>query len=110
MPEAVPSRVPALGSTRPVRRPHKGHRLMTPAKPRPIPRPQAPSPAILAAHTNHPVRIPLADDISAEAIASASAFGAVEGDQVVVIEGDVRTPVGPATAEVPIAPYAKAFI
>lgn len=83
---------------------------MSPAKPRPIPRPQAPSPAILAAHTNHPVRIPLADDISAEAIASASAFGAVEGDQVIVIDGDTRTPVGPATGDEPIAQYAKAFI
>jgi len=83
---------------------------MTPAKPRPIPRPQAPSPAILAAHTTHPVRIPLANDISAEQITSASAFGAVEGDQVVVIEGDTRTPVGPAAGDAPIAPYAKAFI
>jgi len=83
---------------------------MTPAKPRPIPRPQAPSPAILAAHATHPVRIPLADDISAEQITSASAFGAVDGDQVVVIEGETRTPVGPATGDEPVAPYAKAFI
>ena len=83
---------------------------MTPAKPRPIPRPQAPSPAILAAHMNHPVRIPLADDISAEQIASASAFGAVEGDHVVVIDGETRTVVGPAAGDTPIAGYAKAFI
>lgn len=83
---------------------------MSPAKPRPIPRPQAPSPAILAAHTNHPVRIPMADDISAEAITSASAFGAVEGDQVIVVDGETRTPVGPATGEAPITPYAKSFI
>ena len=83
---------------------------MTPAKPRPMPRPQAPSPAIFAAHSTHPVRIPLADDISAEAIASASAFGAVDGDQVVLIEGESRTPVGPAEGEKPIAAYAKSFI
>src|SRR5680860_1608080 len=83
---------------------------MSPAKPRPIPRPQAPSPAILAAHTTHPVRIPLADDISAEAIASASAFGAVEGDQVIVIEGDTRTPVGPATGDEPITQYASCLL
>lgn len=83
---------------------------MTPAKPRPMPRPQAPSPAILAAHSTHPVRIPLADGISAEAIASASAFGKVVGEEVVLVEGDVRTPVGPATGDTPIAPYAKAFI
>ena len=80
---------------------------MTPAKPRPMPRPQAPSPAILAAHTNHTVRIPVADNISAEAIASASAFGAVDGDQVVLIEGESRTPVGPAEGEKQIAAYAK---
>ncbi len=83
---------------------------MSPAKPRPMPRPQAPSPAILAAHTAHTVRIPLADDISAEAIASASKFGKVEGDQVILVEGETRTPVGPATGDSPIAPYAKAFI
>lgn len=83
---------------------------MTPAKPRPIPRPKAPSPATMAALSSHPVRIPVADSISDEQIASASAFGAVDGDQVVVIDGDVRVQVGPAEGDAPIAPFAKAFI
>ena len=56
----------SLGSSRPVRRPHKGHRLMTPAKPRPIPRPQAPSPAIARGALDAPSALPVADDISAE--------------------------------------------
>lgn len=83
---------------------------MTPAKPRPIPRPKAPSPAVMAALSTHPVRIPVLDTISDEQIASASAFGAVDGEQVVVIDGDTRTPVGPASGDAPIAAYAKAFI
>lgn len=83
---------------------------MTPAKPRPIPRPKAPSPASLAAHATHPVKVPVVDHVTPEQIASASAYGAVEGDQVVVIDGDTRVPVGPAVGDEPLAPYAKAFI
>ena len=83
---------------------------MTPAKPRPIPRPMAPSPAALAAHSTHPVRVPVVDAITPEQIATASAFGAVDGEQVVVIEGEVRTAVGPAVGDDPIVPFAKAFI
>lgn len=83
---------------------------MTPAKPRPIPRPKAPSPASLAAHPHHPVRIPVVDEITPEQIAAASAFGAVRGDEVVLVEGETTTVVGPATGDEPIAPYAKAFI
>ncbi|WP_291382170.1 DUF349 domain-containing protein [Demequina sp.] len=83
---------------------------MTPAKPRPIPRPKAPSPASLAAHATHPVKVPVVEKITPEQIAAASAFGAVDGDQVVVIEGETRTPVGPATGDEPISAYAKSFI
>lgn len=83
---------------------------MTPAKPRPIPRPKAPSPATLAAHATHPVRVPVVEDITPAQIKAASAFGAVDGDQVVVIDGDTRTPVGPAAGDEPITPYAKGFI
>lgn len=83
---------------------------MTPAKPRPIPRPQAPSPATLAAHSTHPVKVPVIEEITDEQIAAASAHGEVEGDQVVLVDGDTRTPVGPAEGDAPITPYAKAFI
>ncbi len=83
---------------------------MTPAKPRPIPRPKAPSPASLAAHSTHPIKVPVVEKITPEQIAAASAFGAVDGDQVVVIDGETRTPVGPAEGDEPFAPYAKAFI
>lgn len=83
---------------------------MSPAKPRPIPRPQPPSPSTLAAHASHPVRVPVVEEITPEQIAAASAFGAVEGDQVWLVDGDQRVPVGPAAGDEPIAPYAKAFI
>lgn len=83
---------------------------MTPAKPRPIPRPQAPSPASLAAHSTHPVKVPVVEQITPAQIAAASAFGEVEADQVILIDGDNRIPVGPAAGDEPVAPYAKAFI
>ncbi len=83
---------------------------MSPAKPRPIPRPKAPSPAVLAAHSAHPVRVPVVDEITPAQIAAASEFGAVEGDSVVLVDGTTRTVVGPAAGDEPIAPYAKAFI
>lgn len=83
---------------------------MSPAKPRPIPRPKAPSPAVLAAHSAHPVRVPVVDEIAPAQIAAASEFGAVEGDSVVLVDGTTRTVVGPAAGDEPIAPYAKAFI
>ena len=70
----------------------------------------APNPATLAAHSSHPVRIPVVDEITPEQIEAASAFGAVDGENVVLIDGDNRIVVGPAAGEQPIAPYAKAFI
>jgi hypothetical protein len=83
---------------------------MSPAKPRPIPRPKAPSPAALAGHGVHPVRVPVVDEITPEQIAAASEFGAVDGDTVVLVDGTSRTEVGPAVGDEPIAPYARAFI
>lgn len=65
---------------------------------------------MLAAHTSHPVRVPVLDEITDAQIKAAAAFGAVEGDQVVLVDGDLRVPVGPAEGDAPIDPYAKAFI
>lgn len=81
---------------------------MTPAKPRPIPR--APSPSQLAAHGSHPVRVPVVDEITDAQIAAASAFGKVDGENVVLVDGDATVVVGPAQGDNPVAPYAKAFI
>ena len=81
---------------------------MTPAKPRPIPR--APSPSQLAAHGSHPVRVPVVDEITDAQIAAASAFGKVDGENVVLVDGDTTVVVGPAQGDSPVAPYAKAFI
>jgi hypothetical protein len=69
-----------------------------------------PSPAQLAAHPKPTVRIPVVEEITPAQIAAASEFGAVEGDQVVLIDGDQRTPVGPAEGDKPLEAYARAFI
>jgi hypothetical protein len=81
---------------------------MTPAKARPVPR--VPSPAQLAAHSKPTVRVPVVEEITPAHIAAAAEFGAVDGEQVVVIDGDARIPVGPASGDAPIEPYARAFI
>lgn len=81
---------------------------MTPAKARPIPR--VPSPAQLAAHSKPTVRVPVVDEITPAQIAAAAEFGAVEGDQVVLVDGDARIPVGPAQGDAPIDAYARGFI
>lgn len=81
---------------------------MTPAKPRPIPR--APSPAQLASHGPHTVRIPVVEEITEAQIAAAAAFGKIDGDNVVLVDGDNTVVVGPAQGDNPVSPYAKAFI
>ncbi len=81
---------------------------MTPAKPRPIPR--APSPAQVAAHAAHTVRVPVVEEITDAQIEAAAQFGAVDGESVVLVDGTERIVVGPAHGETPIHPYARAFI
>lgn len=81
---------------------------MTPAKPRPIPR--APSPAQLATHGTHPVRVPVVEEITEAQIAAAAAFGVVEDDNVVLVDGDNRVVVGPAQGDKPLEPFARGFI
>jgi len=81
---------------------------MTPAKPRPIPR--APSPAQVAAHAGHTVRVPVVEEITDAQIDAAAEFGAVDGESVVLVDGAERITVGPAQGDAPIKPYAKAFI
>ncbi|MFV0633523.1 DUF349 domain-containing protein [Demequina sp.] len=82
-------------------------------KPTPIPKPgppaKAPSPAVIAAHATHPVKVPVAADVTEEQLAEAAAFGVVEADAVHVTDGDTRHEVGPATGDEPIAPYVKAY-
>jgi hypothetical protein len=54
--------------------------------------------------------VPVVEAITPAQIAAASAFGAVEGDKVVLIDGDERTPVGDAVGDAPLEPFARAFI
>jgi len=86
---------------------------MSTPKPKPIPKPgpplKAPSPAVIAAHATHPVKVPVASDVTEAELAAASAFGAVTGEVVTVKDGDDTHEVGPAQGEDPIAPYAKAY-
>lgn len=81
-------------------------------KPRPVPKPggfRAPSPAVVAAHATHPVRVPVAADVSDEELAAAAAFGTVEDGVVRVTDGDDTHEVGPAQGDEPIAHYARAY-
>ena len=51
------------------------------AKPRPVPKPgaaRAPSPSVIAAHSTHPVKVPVAIDVSPEEFAAAEKFGSVK--------------------------------
>lgn len=86
---------------------------MSTPKPKPIPKPappsKVPSPAVIAAHSKHPVKVPVAADVTPEELAAAAAFGAVDGEAVTVKDGDQTREVGPAQGEDPIAPYAKAY-
>ncbi|MFW7415212.1 DUF349 domain-containing protein [Demequina sp. SO4-18] len=86
---------------------------MTTPKPKPIPKPGPPasgaSPAVVAAHATHPVRVPVASDVSDEELAAAAAHGSVADDQVMVKDGDDTRAVGPAKGEDPLKPYVRAY-
>ncbi len=90
----------------------------TPVAPKPrAPKPGAPkpgsfakpSPAEVAAHKTHPVKVPVVLEVTPEQIAAAAAFGEVDKDVVYVKDGDARHKVGPAQAEEPLEPYCKAY-
>ncbi len=76
--------------------------------PKPAP-PKAPSPKVLASKAHHPVKVPVVSDIDATELAAAAARGAVDGESVVVVDGDARHVVGPAEGEEPILPYARRY-
>lgn len=82
-----------------------------PAKPQ-APKPSAiatPSPAALAKRASHPVKVPVAAEITPAQLSAAAAFGVVEDGTVFVTDGDTRHEVGPAEGDDPVVPYAKAF-
>ncbi len=81
-------------------------------KPRPVPKPgsfRAPSPAAIAAHVTHPVRVPVASAIDPADLAAAQAFGSVADGVVSVMDGDTAREVGPAEGDEPLAAYARAY-
>jgi len=75
-----------------------------------LPAPERPSPAALAAHPTHPVKIPVVVEVDPVAYATAAEFGVVEGDLVFAIDGDARHEVGAAVGEEPLKPYVHAFL
>ncbi|WNM25755.1 DUF349 domain-containing protein [Demequina capsici] len=86
--------------------------------PRPrAPKPRAPkpgafapaTPAVVAAHSTHPVKVPVVDEVTAEMLAEAEAFGSIDGDNVVVTIGDQAIEVGPAVGDDPLKPFASAY-
>ncbi|WP_430869140.1 DUF349 domain-containing protein [Demequina aurantiaca] len=93
----------------------------TPAKPAPKPsakpRPHAPkpgsftpaSPANVAAHKTHPVKVPVVHPVTPEELAEGKKFAEVVEDKVFVIDGDAKHEVGEAAGDEPIAPYIRAY-
>jgi len=82
------------------------------AKPRPVPKPggfRAPSPAVIAAHATHPVKVPVAADVSDEELSAASTFGTVANDVVSVTDGTASHEVGAAQGDEPLTPYVRAY-
>ena len=76
--------------------------------PKPAP-PKAPSPKVLATKAHHPVKVPVVSDVDAAELAAAIAHGAVEGESVVVVDGEARHVVGPAEGDEPILAYARRY-
>ncbi|WP_062202203.1 DUF349 domain-containing protein [Demequina salsinemoris] len=88
------------------------------AKPRPrAPKPRAPkpgsfapaTPAVVAAHATHPVKVPVVDEVTADMLAAAEAFGSVDGETVFVAIESEKFEVGAAKGEDPLKPYAEAY-
>jgi hypothetical protein len=73
------------------------------------PTPKVPSPKALAGKAHHPVKVPVVADIDAAELAAAAAFGSVDGESVVLIDGDARHVVGPAEGDEPVLPYARRY-
>jgi hypothetical protein len=84
-----------------------------PRAPKPgIPKPGSfatPSPAVVAAHKTHPVKVPVVATVSDAQLEAASAFGVVEDAKVFVTDGDTRHEVGPAEGDTPLVTYCKAY-
>ena len=81
-------------------------------KPRPTPKPggfRAPSPSVVAAHSTHPVKVPVAVDVSLEDVAAAEKFGSVSDGVVKVKDGSSKHEVGPAQGDQPLAPYVRGY-
>jgi hypothetical protein len=76
--------------------------------PKPAP-PKPPSPKVLAIKAHHPVKVPVVSDVDAAELAAATAHGAVDGESVVVVDGEARHVVGPAEGDEPILAYARRY-
>ena len=70
---------------------------------------RAPSPAVIAAHATHPVRVPVTSVVDPAELAAAQAFGSVTDGVVSVQDGDAVHEVGPAEGDEPLAAYARAY-
>ncbi len=81
------------------------------------PKPRAPkpgsfapaTPAVVAAHATHPVKVPVVDEVTPEMLAEAESFGAVDGENVVVTIGAEKVQVGAAAGDDPLKPYAESY-
>lgn len=82
---------------------------MNAPKPGESPRPKPPTPAALAARTRRPIKVSIVDDLDSKAVASASKHGAVEDGNVVLVDGENRHILGPASGDEPLLPFVRKY-
>jgi len=70
---------------------------------------QPPSPKVLAGKAHHPVKVPVVSDLDAAELAAAAAHGLVEGESVVLVDGEARHVIGPAEGDEPVLAYARKY-
>ena len=138
-PETEPSAEPADAKTKVVdKSAAKPSMKPRPSAPKPgapkpgAPKPGAPkpgsfapaSPANVAAHKKHPVKVPVVHAVTPEQLAAAQQFAEVSDDKVFVLDGsnptvnnasegnssgDTKHEVGEAQGDEPLAPYVRAY-
>jgi len=128
-PEPEPAAEPADAKTEAVDKPAaKPSMRPRPSAPKPsAPKPGAPkpgsfapaSPANVAAHKTHPVKVPVVHAVTPEQLAAAQQFAEVSDGKVFVLDGtnpdgtnpsgDTKHEVGEAQGDEPLAPYVRAY-
>lgn len=111
--DAATPEAPSVEGTTPEAPAAKATTKPKPAAPKPgAPKPGSfavPSPANVAAHKTHPVKVPVVHAVTAVELAAGKEFAEVVDGKVFVLEGEAKHEVGEAKGEEPLAPFVKAY-